>query len=56
MWTNRSNSGKAGLLAKGKSEQANLASNPYRIPISWQKQALGPDDFGGVRRSGNFLT
>jgi hypothetical protein len=30
-----------GLLAKGKSEQANLASNPYRIPISWQKQALG---------------
>jgi hypothetical protein len=45
MWTNGSNSGKAGLLAKGKSEQANLASNPYRIPISWQKQALDPDDF-----------
>jgi hypothetical protein len=39
--------GKLGLLAKGKSEQANLASNPYHIPISWQKQALDPDDLEG---------
>jgi hypothetical protein len=42
--------GKLGLLAKGRSEQANLASNAYRILISWQKQALVPDDFGGERK------
>jgi hypothetical protein len=29
------------FVGEGKLEQANLASNPYRIPISWQKQALG---------------